>query len=461
MNYCLHSLKAKPSRRCLLDNPHSRAPLLFRSHHVSVSRNVNALKEWRQRKIPKSTSKGDRSYTSQWGPNQSAGANKRVNGVVLTTVLAIGILGVGYGIYDMYSTFNTWPKEIRQDLRVAVRAKQTGDYRTSAAYFLKAYGTAVSLPDPVASFGPHHVMKINAISLSLGDALENYDLPAAYSVYETALADIRSDSMGPSERARAVGIAMKLGDIGDRLLRSKAMASSKQYGPKDDTEVEAHYNWAVTEMLKSATAIKSDEAKMAKAAPPEERLELPQFVDGVDLTSVMEIVAEYYRKRGRPDYAAPLYLHAISTLLPPDGSKSEGRFYEFGKQGPSVQDRCIASTLMNNLASLLASPGLTNLNQAKAWAEKARAIAQKATEELSNRTSDQDQKIECETALAVISFNLGMLNEMSKDSDSARRNYEEALERSQAIGMMEGVSEARNAIRRLKLSSLPKANSKG
>ncbi|KAG8854109.1 hypothetical protein FRB96_007815 [Tulasnella sp. 330] len=370
-------------------------------------------------------------------------------------------------LYDMYSTFNTWPKEIRQDLRVAVRAKHTGDYRTSAAYFQKAYGTAISLSDPVASLGQDHIMKINAISLSLADALENYDLPAAYSVYETALADLRSDAMGTSERARAVGIAIKLGDIGERLLKLQAINPSKaaQYGPEDDAEVEEYYNWAVTTILKAAnpTALaKPDEVKGDKETPPTEQLVLQNFVDGVELTSVMEIVADYYRRRGRPDYAAPLYLHAISTLLPVTGAKPEGNLFQFGTQGPSVRDRCIAATLMNNLASLLASTGMTNLNQGKAWAEKGRQIAQKAADELSPRPSDRDQRAECETALAVISFNLGMLNELSKDSDLAYQNYEEALRRSQAIGMIEGVHEARDAIKRLKSSSAkPNSNDRG
>ncbi|KAG8874201.1 hypothetical protein FRB98_008584 [Tulasnella sp. 332] len=432
---------------------------------------INSISELRSRRrqVPHSRLKErSSSYsTSQWGATHDARSRSSINGPVLTTLLAIGILGIGYGIYDMYSTFNTWPKEIRQDLRVAVRAKHTGDYRTSAAYFQKAYGTAISLSDPVASLGQDHIMKINAISLSLADALENYDLPAAYSVYETALADLRSDAMGTSERARAVGIAIKLGDIGERLLKLQAINPSKaaQYGPEDDAEVEEYYNWAVTTILKAAnpTALaKPDEVKGDKETPPTEQLVLQNFVDGVELTSVMEIVADYYRRRGRPDYAAPLYLHAISTLLPVTGAKPEGNLFQFGTQGPSVRDRCIAATLMNNLASLLASTGMTNLNQGKAWAEKGRQIAQKAADELSPRPSDRDQRAECETALAVISFNLGMLNELSKDSDLAYQNYEEALRRSQAIGMIEGVHEARDAIKRLKSSSAkPNSNDRG
>lgn len=69
---------------------------------------------------------------------------------------------------------------------------------------------------------------------------------------------------------------------------------------------------------------------------------------------------------------------------------------------------------MNNLASLLASPGTNSLSQGKAWAEKGRQLAQTATEELSSKAANQDQRFECETALAVISFNLGMLNEVSR-----------------------------------------------
>ncbi|KAG8892580.1 hypothetical protein FRB99_002612, partial [Tulasnella sp. 403] len=71
--------------------------------------------------------------------------------------------------YEMYAIMGMWPQEVRNDLRVAIRAKHKEDYQTSATYFKRAYSTAVSLPDPVKSFGDDHVLKISSIALALAD----------------------------------------------------------------------------------------------------------------------------------------------------------------------------------------------------------------------------------------------------------------------------------------------------
>lgn len=181
--------------------------------------------------------------------------------------------------------------------------------------FDRAYGTAVSLPDPATSLGPDHVFKINAIALSLADVLENYDLPAAYSVYETALADVRSREMSVRERIRAVSIAVKLGDVGEQLLRTNNRSGSSgkkddvKYGPVDEGEVEGYYSWALEESLR-AIPPKEGERKVVSddrtAESSQERLQLPHWVEGIDLVSVMERLAAYYTRKGQMELSSML-----------------------------------------------------------------------------------------------------------------------------------------------------------
>lgn len=114
-------------------------------------------------------------------------------------------------------------------------------------------------------------------------------------------------------------------------------------------------------------------------------------------------------------YAAPLYLHAISVLIPAPSSNPFTR-------GPTTGDQCkgnhdlppaslklislAAATLMNNLSSLFAAPPRINIPQATSWAQKALEITQKAR-------NSAERIPECEQSLAVILFNLGMLSEAS------------------------------------------------
>ncbi|KAG8973241.1 hypothetical protein FRC05_008955 [Tulasnella sp. 425] len=377
--------------------------------------------------------------------------------------------------YEMYAIMGMWPKEVRNDLRVAVRAKQKQDWRTAAGYFERAYATAVLLPDPVASFGADYPIKISAIALSLADVLESAgDLPKAYSVYGTAFADLTQSLPAPSSsttsleadrRTRAIGTALKMAELGEQILHVRALGrapTDSDYGPVDEAEIEGKLDWALTEALRMRNvSVKQSEKEKENES---NTLSLPRWVEGVDLTSTMERVADYYSRKGKLEYAVPLYLNAISTLIPlPD--KTTSGLFSFASS-PSIGDRCkggllaslsqwesshahplIAATLMNNLSSLFASSTPVNIPQATAWAEKALGVAQKAEGESKVAS---EERLECQHVIAVVLFNLGMLKELSKEPGKAQSYYERALETSKAIEMDDGVAEAQEALRRLK-----------
>ncbi|KAG8990174.1 hypothetical protein FRB90_001874, partial [Tulasnella sp. 427] len=419
------------SKRAVLANPQFSAPPLG-THRTPFSRTISS---------------------SSFDPN----APKRgiTNGTLFTVMMAIGVLGIGYGIYEMYAIMGMWPQEVRNDLRMALRAKQKEDWRTSAAYFERAYTTAVALPDPGASFGADHPIKISAIALSLADVLESAgNLPKAYSVYGSAFADLTNGLPAPSEshtaieadrRTRAIGTALKTAELGEQILHVRALGRApavSDYGPADEAEIEAKLNWALTEALRvrNVKVNPTDKAKEKES----DTLSLPRWVEGVDLTSTMERVADYYTREGKVEYAVPLYLNAISTLLPPQ-DKTTGGLFTFTSP-PSIADRCKAATLMNNLSSLFASTTPVNIPQATAWAQKALEVAQKAEGESKRGSEDC---LECQHVVAVVLFNLGMLNELNKEPGKARSCYERALNLSKVIGMHDAVAEAEEALGRL------------
>ncbi|KAG8886768.1 hypothetical protein FRC00_000644 [Tulasnella sp. 408] len=88
-----------------------------------------------------------------------------------------------------------------------------------------------------------------------------------------------------------------------------------------------------------------------------------------------------------------------------------------------------------------------NIPQATAWAQKALEVAQKAEGESKVAS---EARLECQNVIAVVLFNLGMLNELNNEHGKAQSHYEHALEMSKAVGMNEGVMEAQEALKRLK-----------
>ena len=59
------------------------------------------------------------------------------------------------------------------------------------------------------------------------------------------------------------------------------------------------------------------------------------------------------------------------------------------------------------------------LHQAQAWAQKALAVVEDA------RKSSKEEEPLCETALAVVFFNLAVLTQVCRASDPFRRRFDE------------------------------------
>lgn len=152
-------------------------------------------------------------------------------------------------------------------------------------------------------------------------------------------------------------------------------------------------------------------------------------------------------------YAMPLYLQALSFLLPPPPRKTQ----------PTIPARCHAATLMNNIAQLLSAqtsaspntPVSPHLQQASEWAIRALAVASTAEKLYADSGStptpgsEEDEAAECRLVQVVARQNLGMLAEMAGDRQAARKHFALAEETSKAIGLRAGLVEAKKGMKRV------------
>ncbi|KAK0494479.1 hypothetical protein EDD18DRAFT_1038976, partial [Armillaria luteobubalina] len=342
-----------------------------------------------------------------------------------TGLLFVGVGLTAYGLYDLYATLTMWPEELRQDLRDAVKAKHKGDLDTSVRYFYRALETTRQLPLELLKDQPW--LKISGIAVALSEALESQnEKQKAYEVYAdclTRMQEVITTFSGP-ERLRAVAIAGKLGEVAEELQK-----------PAD--EEEKWLSWGVEEVLRlvkdaSAGIIDPREDITSDNQVTLVELELPPWVDKTDVGAPLEVLAAFYARIGKVEFAMPLYLQAISILIPPPPQTS------------SPDDQCRGAQMMGNLSELIirGKPTPEKLQQAESWAKQSLAILQ--------RTRRQYEPIPiCEYAYAAALFNIGMLREMSGDKSMAREFYRRGLDHSKVIGMPEGVNAAETALRRV------------
>ncbi|KZT01242.1 uncharacterized protein LAESUDRAFT_664358 [Laetiporus sulphureus 93-53] len=393
---------------------------LFKPQHVRVT-------------VPRALQRGYATSPRTW-----LQSNSRVS-TVFGALIALGVASTAFGIYKFYQMFTMWPKELRADLRAGIKAKYQGNYKLSEQYLRKAYDKALSLPLSVFSPAPH--LKLSGLAIALASVIEDDDRPQpAYEVYVDALARIQSakESLTGRERMRAVALASKLGEMAETYQLPVA-------------EEERWLTWAVEELLhivrdeggNGTLAVEGMEGKGEHEGQEKEpvmlaELDLPPWVTKTDLGAPLEALGRFYSRGGNVEYAVPLYLQAISILVPPTSSK----------RSSTIEERCRGAQLMNNLAELAIrdEPTATKRKQAEAWARQGLATIEKTK---ASARGDEEGLMLCEEALAAVLFNLGSLLEMDGDVKQSKELYKQSLEQARNIKMREGVIEAQAALRRL------------
>ncbi|KAF8887611.1 hypothetical protein BD779DRAFT_1527240 [Infundibulicybe gibba] len=155
---------------------------------------------------------------------------------------------------------------------------------------------------PGAAFVPEAYLKTSSVAICLGTMLERSSkMDAAYNVYAEA-------------RMRVAAIAYRLGKLA-QVLRKPAEAEEKWL------------TMAAERILQVISGPRPDyESPDAQAVILE--LDLPTWVAKVEAALPLEALGTFYADTGKPDLAIPLYLHAITILIPPPPQVS------------SMEDRC-------------------------------------------------------------------------------------------------------------------------
>jgi len=267
-------------------------------------------------------------------------------------------------------------------------------------------------------------------------------LDRAYDVYSDALSHLQDvgskQPLSIEEHMRAVTLSCKLAE----------MANAAGLG---DIEEEKWLVWAIEVILKNIMPAKADHdegndvaVEQRKSPADYESLALPQWVSATDLAAPFEALGTLYVRNGRDEYALPLFLQAVSFLVPPSPRAS------------SPANRCRGAQTMSSISDLIirANPTSDGIAQAESWSRKALDITTDARNKLRQesskwfiRTPETDPT--CELALAVSLYNIGVFRAMVKDKDEATRFLKLSLKQSRSIGLKQGSAAAEQVLSRV------------
>ncbi|PPQ76323.1 hypothetical protein CVT24_008382 [Panaeolus cyanescens] len=381
------------------------------------------------------------------------------------------VLGVGLTVWglsaDIYGVMTMWPKDVRKDLRSGLYAQRKGDPTIAAQYFQRAWDKLKTTP--LKDLEPQPLLKTTGVAVALASTLEEAKRPEeAYKIYQEALWQLRTayldvpatpeanpstppqvpsptepspppllstetlKILSPAEKMRAVALSYKLGDLAHQLHKPTA-------------EEEAWLSWSVQAVLSammSSPALNLSSTKMdigpgaanqgvgANTEALVEEFGLPLWAPMESLAAPFEALASFYSREDQPDYALPLYLQAISILIPPPPNKT------------SAQDRCRGAQLMGNVADLILRRSISPeaITQAESWAKKGLEIT-------SGARMARGPIEACEVAYAVLLYNFAMIRELSGDDVKARELFTQSLDHSRKIDMAEAMEHAADALR--------------
>ncbi|KAI0701375.1 hypothetical protein BC835DRAFT_1411516 [Cytidiella melzeri] len=340
--------------------------------------------------------------------------------VLFTILVGGGVVLTAYGLYDFYTSFTMWPKEVKRDLRAGIETRNTGDLNVSERFLTRALDNARNLP--LEELSPEPYLKLSGIAIVLASVLEdNHKLSDAYNVYVTAFEDLRaaSDRTG-SEKVRAGAIAYKLGQMAE--LRGL---------PREER---AWYEAACKELL-GATGL--PERRDLNNPVDLAELELPSWVSKLQLVEPLRALADCYNRSGDHQLALTTLLVAVPVIL---GSNP---------QDAPTENLCIGANLMNLVAETLLEGPPTPEARQQAERAVAQAVDLLELRKIRGAENVQDEPNYCELVMAAALFNWGALREMDEDLPKAKELYQRSQKQSIDVGEQSGAIQARTALRRI------------
>lgn len=409
-------------------------------------------------------------------------------GVLFAGLSALALVFTSYGVWEYFSAFRVWPKELREPLRAALKARNRGKLNRSAKHFREALDLARTL-DP-SRLGDDILLKTTGIAIALADVLEQDNrMQEAAHTYLDALDEVLQRGAyahaapavrTPQERMRGVALAQKIGDMASHGVTLPPLDMGETLQTEDPAE--GYLSWSVSELLRLVQAQERTGASPVMLAD----LHLPPWVDTQEVGGSIEALGAFYARHDVAEYAVPLYLQAITLLLPPKHT---------GRAPPTVADRCRAAVLMNNISQVLAQgkrpplpsdaphPSVAPLDQAVAWAAKgldlatitnyrAGFLSELPAEEQQwllhfnrldpHKVGPVAQQVEAQSAARleqvksqclgvqfVLLYNLGMFHEMRGEKLTARTLFVRAARHADALGLREARTQCARSIRRL------------
>ena len=206
MMHCrLRQVAALVQRRALQVHPPVRACATVR--HVRCASSTTGTATPAPKVSPRTSSSGS-------GVTMKAGA-------MFAGLSALAVALTVYGVWDYFSAFRVWPKELREPLRAAVKAQHAGKWERSAKNFRTALDIARTID--ASRLGENALLKTTGISIALASVLEEQNKwQEAALVYVDALDEVlQPQAQGPEsrmerqpvERMRGVALAQKIGEL--------------------------------------------------------------------------------------------------------------------------------------------------------------------------------------------------------------------------------------------------------
>ncbi|KIP07301.1 hypothetical protein PHLGIDRAFT_13329 [Phlebiopsis gigantea 11061_1 CR5-6] len=214
---------------------------------------------------------------------------------IFTALIALGVGSTAYGLYEFYSMFTVWPKEVRGDLRAGIKAKNQGDLGMSEQFLNRALETARALPLEVLGSEPY--LKLSGIAIALAGVLEDGNKPQeAYALYSKTFEELRrTTGLSGKERVRTVALAHKLAEMAETYQqpaveeeRWRVNAVEELLRVLSDEQSAARLRTGETDAVKEHQLVLSE-------------LELPPWVDLTDIVAPLQSLGAFYNKTGKQE----------------------------------------------------------------------------------------------------------------------------------------------------------------
>ncbi|CAH7687656.1 hypothetical protein BY996DRAFT_3647157 [Phakopsora pachyrhizi] len=333
--------------------------------------------------------------------------------ILITTIIITIISSSSYLLYRSSNASSDgvgdYPKEVKDLLRKGLNAQiRYNQINQSSNYFKSAYELSKKIYLDVSYERDDchlDLIKISGIGIRWAESFERLGLiDQSIEIYERVFEDLLDErrrngfDYGLEKhhllvRFRAIQVSQKLADLisqilfdndneerGDRVgiekRRRLIKGRSIDESIINEKRLESYLSFSVEEVLRLSMDLSSRSSKVnnqnQSSGPSGEEQDkgyssqvkrgslievLPDWISREEVGTCFERLGEFYDRKGKFEYALPLYLNALSIILP--SSKLSGKHASTGDgrgnrffldKKVTIRDRCHGSILMNRIS---------------------------------------------------------------------------------------------------------------